>query len=117
MPYVSPPPIWMPGKEALERIKSADKCSESGAIEQLTAAVLDRAVPIRFPGRSRPKLPERHPLRNFFPETGPGASPMLSVDWRALLMPSAQFRADGMVKFHKASWQPFEVRRDAVLRY
>ena len=35
VPYVSPPPVWMPGKEALERIKSADKCSEFDAIEQL----------------------------------------------------------------------------------
>jgi hypothetical protein len=41
---------------------------------------------------------------------------MLSVNWRDLLLPIAEFRSDGMVKFKKSKWQPFEVRRDTVLR-
>ena len=117
MPYVSPAPAWMPGKEALEHIKRADRCSDSEAVAQLRAAVLDHAVPIRFQGRSTPRLPKRHPLGFFLPQGGPGGSPILSVNWRDLLLPTAQFRMDGMVKFSKTRWQPFEVRRNEVLRY
>ena len=115
LPYVSPLPAWMPGKEAIEQIKSADKCSESDAIAQLRAAVVDHAIPIRFRGRIVPKLPIGHPL-GFFSD-GPGASRMMSIDWRGLLLPTAQFRGDGMVNFSQEEWQPFEIRRNAIERY
>jgi hypothetical protein len=107
----------MLGKEAIEWIKSVDKCSESDAIAQLRAAVQDRTVPIQFQGRSEPKLPEGHPLGLYIPQLGPGVSPIQSVDWRTFLMPSVQFRADGKVKFRKTRWQPFEVKRGAMLRF
>jgi len=116
LPYRSPPPAWISGREALEHIKGAEKCSESDAIAQLRKAVLGRAIPIRFRGRTTPRLGKDHPLGLFLPQGGPGGSPILSVNWRDLLLPTAQFRANGMVKFRKARWQPFEVRRDAVLR-
>ena len=103
----------MPGKEAIEQIKNADKCSESDAIALLRAVVVGRVIPIRFQGRIVPKLPIGHRL-GFY--RGPGASPFTSVDWRWLLL-TARFRADGMVKFSKTKWQPFEVRRTAIERH
>jgi hypothetical protein len=41
---------------------------------------------------------------------------MLSVNLRDLLLPIAEFRSDGMVRFGERDWQPFEVRRNEAMR-
>lgn len=47
--YVSPPPAWMPGKEALDHIRETDGCSASDAIKQLRSAISDGRANARLP--------------------------------------------------------------------
>jgi hypothetical protein len=48
LPYISPPPAQMPGKEALDHIRRAEKCPDAQAIEQLQSAIADCVLPARL---------------------------------------------------------------------
>ena len=77
MSYISPPPEWMPGKEALDHIREAAGCSASDAIKQLRTSIADGAVSARLPN---PKNPRRNAIFPPWADTlianhgGPGAS-------------------------------------------
>jgi hypothetical protein len=96
----------MPGKEALDFICKAELgCSEADAIDQLRAAIVNRAVGARLTHMQRPPV---------------GSSP---VQARSESVPEpaawqrAQMRSDGSVRFNRREpWRGFEVIRENVLR-
>jgi len=115
VPYVSPPPKWMPGQEVLAHIRQADGCSLSEAIKQLKAAISDGQIAARLPDPNSPHHPDRWgPMWwtiSAIEEERRRPSPDL---WR-----SAKIHAAGKVNFFdKASpWHAFEVSREHVLRF
>jgi hypothetical protein len=120
--YNSPPPAWMPGKEALHHIREADKCSASNAVKQLQSALTDGIAKVRLPD------PNDHRRLAIFPpwgddyDFGPGATPMLSPGSRQIPTPedwrNAKILASGVVRFFGGRSRPyaFKVHRADDLR-
>jgi hypothetical protein len=113
MSYEPPPPTWLSGEQILAHICAADACTVAEARANLELAIRHKALPIRpWP----PSLDVGHPLSSYLP-TGPGRSPATTPDWKGLLLPAAQVREDGKIKFgSKTWWQNFEAKREDVER-
>jgi hypothetical protein len=96
----------MPGKEALDFIRSAELgCSEAGAIDQLRAAIVNCAVGARLTHMQRPPV-----------GSSPNQAPFESVPQPAAWQ-RAQMRPDGSVRFDRnGPWRGFEVIRENVRR-
>jgi hypothetical protein len=110
---------WMSGKDILAHICRVNGCSETEAIARLHEAILRRDIWAFFEGREAPGfLGKNHPLNFHLLPMGPGGSPMVTVDVRRLLWPTAKFRPDGKVRFSPArKWFEFEAKRDDVLAH
>ena len=125
MSYISPPPEWMPGNEALDHIREADGCSASNAIKQLRTSIADGAVSARLPD---PKNPRRNAIFPPWADTlianhgGPGASPRLSPGVRQFPNKenwgTALLQKNGTVQFFGSDtpWYRFEVLQAHVLK-
>ncbi len=124
MPYLSPPPAWMPGKEALDHIRETDECSASDAIKQLRSAISDGRANTRLPDPKEPRRSAIFPPWNIksiaydpglaTPRLSPGARQIPNrEDWR-----KAKIFANGAVSFFGGRYRPyaFEVRRVDVLQ-
>jgi hypothetical protein len=115
--YISPDPVLMPGKDALDFIRKADTgCSVADAIDQLRRAIVARAVgaTIVIPV-VRARLKDMKPV-----PIAMGSSSMQPHSWsqpsRAMWQ-RAKIRSDGSVQFDlKGPWLPFAVIRSNVQR-
>jgi len=115
--YISPDPVLMPGKDALDFIRKADTgCSVADAIDQLRRAIVARAVgaTIVIPV-VRARLKDMKPV-----PIAMGSSAMQPHSWsqpsRAMWQ-RAKIRSDGSVQFDlKGPWLPFAVIRSNVQR-
>jgi hypothetical protein len=98
----------MPGKEALDHICRAEKCTEAEAIEQLQSAIADRVIMARFSGRL-PELPL--PWGATHAEQAAGMlSPGLGELWEF-----AEIHPDGAVTVGQFGPLQFTLPRERVL--
>jgi hypothetical protein len=124
VPYVSPPPSWMSGKEALAHIRQTDSCPTRSAISQLKAALSDGQIGARLPDPNSPSRSAIFPPgadQSIFAGGG-RASRMTSIGCRQIPGPkqwrTAKIRANGTARFFGEGSPPysFEVLRENVLR-
>ena len=104
MPYESPPPPWLSGKDAIEQIRASINQSVYEAIKQLKAAITHRAVAVRLTKMQRPRI---------------GSSP-ISVPSDSVPPPGmwddAEIFSNGTVKFGSDDPRSFEVFSRHILR-
>ena len=106
MPYESPPPEWLSGKDAIEQIRACLNQSVNEAIKQLKAAIAHRAVAARLAKMRRPPIGS----------SGPISVPSDSVP-PPKMWGDAEIFSDGTVKFGSDDPRSFEVFSQHILRY
>jgi hypothetical protein len=106
MPYEPPPSVWMPGDEAIDHIRTVEKCpTNEDAIEQLRLAIVHRAVGAILADTKKPPIGSS-------PISVPSDSNPPREMWK-----TAQINVDGTVLFSAAdNARPFKVIRENVLR-
>jgi hypothetical protein len=108
--YVNPVRSWMPGKDAINHVRRAHKCSEADAISMLRGAIAERAVAARLPD------PQNAALRAPFPPSPLGSEKDCSRQTPdSKMWENAEIRSDGTVRL-LGRWYAFTVLREEVFR-